>query len=278
MLILGETGAGKSMLAGHIHALSGRTGRFNEKSAPQLSDSLLHAELAGYAKGAFTGAYHDTPGLLEASHLGTLFLDEIGTASPRFQEYLLDVLDGRPVQRVGESRPRPVDVRILAATNANLDERVVQQTFRGDLLARFGPFVLPLPPLRERRDEILPLAERFVADFCAGRRRPPVLERDAAEVLVGARWPGNIRDLKLACGWALQHVGAGDTIALDHLPVYFIAPQGRDVREAYDRAAARRAHSALAAAGGNKSEAARSLGVSRPTFYRQLRRERAAAN
>ncbi|HKT60270.1 MAG TPA: sigma-54 factor interaction domain-containing protein, partial [Gemmatimonadales bacterium] len=162
VLILGERGTGKSVLARHIHNLSGRTGSFVRESAAAIQPNLELSYLMGHIRGSFTGADRDRVGLLESAHGGTFFLDELGLASDRVQELLLHLLDGGTIRRMGEVRDRPVDVRFIGATNANLAAMADRGAFRRDLLDRFGYLIIRLPGLAGRRDEILPLADFFL--------------------------------------------------------------------------------------------------------------------
>ena len=167
LLILGEAGTGKTALARYVHELSGRTGPFVSESVAGIPRYLETATLRGHAKGAFTGALTDRIGLLEGANGGTLFLDEIADASRPLQHLLLRTVESATTRRVGEPRERPLDVRIIAATNADLARLAARGRFRRDLLQRFGYFVLRVPKLSERREDILPLAERFISDYAA---------------------------------------------------------------------------------------------------------------
>ncbi len=277
LLIIGPSGVGKTVLAQHIHELSGRTGPFLEVSLPTLSPELGHGMLAGYIKGSFTGAVRDHEGLVEAAHLGTLFLDEIGTASPSTQQLLLRVIETGRFIRLGEVRERAVDVRFVAATNADLDDMVGRGGFRSDLLARFGYFMLRVPSLAERRDDIVPLAEHFLQAVATEheRRQPPILSDEVHEWLRAAPWPNNVRELEQVCRYAMLALGGDEVICLEHLPPKFLerAMLSGSHRSASCRQPSRDpmdARTALARAAGNKAAAARLLGVSRPTFYRML--------
>lgn len=175
---------------------AGRGGAFQYVSLAQLSDELAIAELSGHMKGAWTGALRDQPGPFELAHGGTVHLDEVGNAPAKGQQVLLRVLDRKQVQRVGDTRWRPVDVRLIASTNQDLDQLVRDGLFRADLLSRFGEFVIRMPPLRERRDEILPLARGFLEAAAAELgRQPPKLSPCVERIFLDAQWPGNIRGL-----------------------------------------------------------------------------------
>jgi two-component system response regulator HydG len=198
VLVLGETGTGKGLLARLLHAHSDRAGGpFVTVNCAALPEPLLESELFGHVKGAFTGATKDRIGLLAESHGGTFFLDEIAEMSPALQAKLLDVLERRVVRAVGASRERPVDLRIVAATHRDLDERTAAGTFREDLRYRLDVVSLVLPPLRQRREDIPLLLEHFLREARARHPGSPAerLSPDAAARLVDHRWPGNVREL-----------------------------------------------------------------------------------
>jgi DNA-binding NtrC family response regulator len=284
LLILGERGTGKSVLARYIHARSGREGPLIEESVSGLQPQLELAELVGHARGAFTGAVTDQIGLIEAAHRGTFFLDEIGNASVAVQQILLRLLERQAVRRIREARDRPVDVRFLAATNADLSAAILRGDFRADLKDRFGPFVLSVPSLRERRDEVLPLAHYFVEREAAalGFSAPPALGSEVCDALLAARWPGNVRELEQVCQFAVCWAEPGGEIGLGHLPPTFVAPLGPVLQRRHDRSRAAEARrrlrqqkladvrDALARTGGNKTRAARLLRISRQQVHRIL--------
>jgi NtrC-family two-component system response regulator AlgB len=200
VLLRGESGTGKSVLARWIHSMSLRKHQpFVLVNCPTLSEELLASELFGHAKGAFTGAVRDQAGRVESADGGTLFLDEIGEISPSLQAKLLRFLEEKEFERLGESKTRRANVRTVAATNRDLEEHVRKGLFREDLLYRLNVIDLQLPALRERPEDILRLARRFLVFFAkAARRQPPELSKAAEDALFSYAWPGNIRELRNA--------------------------------------------------------------------------------
>ncbi len=197
VLLTGESGTGKERVAHALHALSRRRGGpFIAENCAAIPDSLLESVLFGHKRGAFTGAIKDHPGHFVAAHGGTLFLDEIGEMKPALQAKLLRVLQEGEVRAVGDSRTRRVDVRVLAATNQDLEAAVREHRFREDLYFRLNVLRLELPPLRERGDDIVLLARCFLAAATATTGRPLTLAEDAVAALRAARWPGNVRQLQ----------------------------------------------------------------------------------
>jgi NtrC-family two-component system response regulator AlgB len=205
VLLRGENGTGKGVLARLLHAHSPRRDRpFVVVNCPTLSEELLASELFGHARGAFTGAVRDQEGRVEAAEGGTVFLDEIGEISPALQSKLLRFLQEKRFERVGETRTRAANVRIVAATNRDLEAEVKAGRFREDLLYRLNVVEITAPALRERREDILPLARRFIAFFARqARRQPPELSAAAERVLLAYPWPGNVRELRNAIERAL---------------------------------------------------------------------------
>jgi transcriptional regulator with PAS, ATPase and Fis domain len=198
ILLEGETGTGKGLLARSIHALGPRASApFVALNCAALPETLLESELFGRVRGAYTGADTDRPGLFEAAHRGTLFLDEIEAMSEAMQKMLLRTLDERKVRRVGALAETPIDVRIIAATNQPLQARVAEGRFRQDTYYRLSTFCLRLPPLRERREDIRELAEHFLLEVARETRGPkPELSAPVLELLLAYPWPGNVRELK----------------------------------------------------------------------------------
>ena len=205
VLFRGESGVGKGMYARALHAASARRrGPFVVVNCPTLSAELLASELFGHTRGAFTGAVREQEGRVEAANGGTLFLDEIGELSPGLQAKLLRFLQDKEYERVGETRTRRADVRVLAATNRDLDADVKAGRFREDLLFRLNVVELTVPPLRARPEDILPLAQHFLSHLARGARRPtPDLSDAAKAALVAYGWPGNVRELRNALERAL---------------------------------------------------------------------------
>jgi NtrC-family two-component system response regulator AlgB len=200
VLFRGESGTGKGVLARFLHAHSARAGApFVVTNCPTLSDELLASELFGHARGAFTGAVRDQPGRVEAAEGGTLFLDEIGEISTSLQAKLLRFLQEKDFERLGETRTRHADVRVVAATNRDLEAAVREGAFREDLLYRLNVVEIAVPALRDRPEDILPMARRFLAQFAKGTRKAvPELSPAAEKALLGYSWPGNVRELRNA--------------------------------------------------------------------------------
>jgi DNA-binding NtrC family response regulator len=276
VLVLGEMGAGKELVAREIHALSARAQRtFLPVDLGALPDSTFESELFGHRRGSFTDARADRPGRFQAAHGGTLFLDEVGNLPPAHQGKLLTALERREVTPLGADRGEPVDVRIVSATN--LDERRLfdPSAFRPDLLYRLNTIVLRVPPLRERREDILPLASHYLARYAAQYGRPQrALSAAAVQALQDDDWHGNVRALRHACERA---VILGGEARLDVADFHLGAPAPQAVEPAGDGAGARlrdveraAVEQALRAAQGNVSEAARRLGLSRAALYRRL--------
>ncbi len=205
VLIIGETGTGKELVARHVHALSGRKDNtFGALNCAALSENLIESELFGHEKGAFTGALSTKEGWFETAHKGSLFLDEVGDLPLGLQAKLLRVLQEREVVKVGSRQPVPVDVRIIAATNVNLEEAVAAQHFRADLYYRFNVATIHLSPLRERPGDILPLTRHFLKIYADRLGYGDVKLSPAAELaLLHYDWPGNIRELENAVHRAL---------------------------------------------------------------------------
>jgi two-component system response regulator HydG len=280
VLITGESGTGKSMLARAIHELSGDTGPFVEVNCAALPASLLETELFGHERGAFTDAKALKRGLIETADRGTIFLDEIGAMSLELQAKLLLFLESREIRRVGGLHPIPVRARVITATNDNLRERVRAREFRHDLLYRLDVASVEMPPLRSMSTVIPQLAERFVRDVCNEFRRPvPATSADSFVELVGYSWPGNARELRNAVERSLIfHEGEQFRIAvpveIPNRPEHALTPEDvtfehgltlEEVERRYIMAALSEARTEL-------GELARRLGISRKTLWEKRRR------
>jgi len=218
VLILGETGSGKTMIARILHESSARAaGPFVEVNCSAIPESMAEAELFGHLRGAFTGAEKNRAGKFRAAQGGTLFLDEIGDLSPETQAKLLKALEDKTVYPVGSDEPEPVDLRFLAATNRDLPELVKEGTFRRDLYERIKVVVLNLPPLRERRQDIRPLAARFLSEWNAKYGETRHLTEDALVLLESYSWPGNVRELRNAVTSA-ANTAAAEVLGPESLP------------------------------------------------------------
>jgi len=277
VLIQGETGTGKSVIARLIHQLSSRSScQFVDISCAGLSAALLESELFGHEKGAFTDAKHFKQGLLEVAHGGTLFLDDVGEMEPTVQAKLLKVLEEKRFRRLGATRSIEVDVRVMAATNEDLSEAVQRGRFRSDLFYRLKVMPVHLPPLRERREDILPLANRFLGEFFRGvSPSPPSLSEKAREHLVSYAWPGNIRELRNVMERA-SILSGGVSIQPDHLPQdirrksrHQPLPAGEDFT--LRTAEARHIADVLERCGHNRTHAARRLGIHRSTLIQKIK-------
>jgi transcriptional regulator with PAS, ATPase and Fis domain len=286
-LLLGESGTGKEVVARFIHRASDRRGGpFVAINCAALPEHLLEAELFGFERGAFTGAVQSRTGKIEQAAGGTLFLDEVGEMSPSAQAKFLRVLQEREFQRLGGTRVQRADVRIIAATNKNLSRAMLNGQFRDDLFYRLNVFGIRLPALRDRTDDILPLAKAFLTTTGRDLAHPPAgISRAAATALVDYHWPGNVRELRnvIECAAILSD---GALIAPEHLaidapaPVLPTAPTPRAAAptpampQAGDLHAMERAmiERALHEARFNKSRAAKAIGLTRKELYVRLRK------
>ncbi len=271
MLVTGETGTGKEVAAREAHRLSGRRGAFVAVNCAAIPKDLVESKLFGHVRGAFTGATDNRPGVFVEADGGTLLLDEVGDLPLEHQAKLLRVLEDRVVVPVGGSRGREVDVRIIAATNVPLPEAVEERAFRGDLLARLSQCAVRLPPLRERREDVLYLFESF-AGLALDRMGP-----DAAEAVLVYDWPFNVRELRsFAERW--KALGGDEELTLDDLDEDVIEhlQQARHVASVGDGAPSaaitrEEVTAALELCSGNVTRAARRLGFSRATMNRRLK-------
>jgi len=271
VLITGEHGTGKELVAQWLHAASARAQRpFTAVNLGGLSEGIFESEMFGHVRGAFTDAKTDRAGRFELADGGSLFLDEIANISMSQQSKLLRVLQTREVERVGSSRTKRVDVRIMAATNADLRDEVAGGRFREDLLFRINTIEIPLPPLRDRREDILPLARHFLDQHALRYgRRGLALDAGAAQALLTHNWPGNVRELDHAVERGVL-LAQGATVRAGDLG---LRPPGPPARlEDLTLAEAERAiiDRALSRFGGNVSQAAKALGLSRSALYRRL--------
>ena len=273
VLIEGETGTGKELVARAIHSSSHRKDKpFVAVNCAGLTESLLSSQLFGHTRGAFTGAIEDRQGLFEAANGGTLLLDEIGDIPITVQNQLLRVLQEREITRLGESRPRKIDVRVLAATHRNLSEEAAKGTFRSDLFYRIRVARISLPSLRARREDIPLLAASFLAQFSAASgKRVTDVSHDALRLLAGYHWPGNVRELRSAIEFAVIRCG-GAVIQPDDLPPEILQPADFESVIPGDPLVDEKTRflQALERSRGNRALAARLLGISRATLYRRL--------
>src|ERR1700730_4017884 len=282
-LIEGESGTGKELVARMLHYWSRRAdGPFVAVNCKAFADGVVESELFGHEKGSFTGAIAARAGCFERASGGTLFLDEIAEAGPDFQAKLLRVLEDGEVLRVGASKPRHVDVRIVAATNRVLRTEGAANRFRGDLYFRLNVIPVRIAPLRERTEDILPLARHFLLFHSADAGRPLTLSSEAEKALLAYAWEGNVRELENVIERAVVMSGAEvltpDAFALDgdieSTPEQEIpAAEPNETLQAHlDRDAVSRIRAALDAAKGNRAIAATTLGVDRTTLYRLMKR------
>lgn len=280
VLILGASGTGKEVIARYIHALSDRSeGPFLSINCGALPESLLESELFGHVKGAFTGAVRDKQGLFAAARGGTFFLDEIGEMAQTTQVRLLRILQEREAFPVGGTEPIPIDVRVVAATNRNLEEDIRRGRFRSDLYYRLNVISLHLPPLRERREDIPLLASSFLERVAESRSAPrKQLSQEALDAILAYDWPGNVRELENALEHAFV-LSRSTELGMESLPervttrkaTPLITDQAPDnpALEVIERAYIMWV---LQAEGGNKTRAAEVLGIDPSTLYRKLSR------
>lgn len=277
VLITGESGCGKELIARLVHDESSRaSGPFIAVNCGAITETLLESELFGHARGAFTGSTQDRPGLFEAADGGTLLLDEVGEVSPGMQVKLLRALQEREIRRVGENKSRSVDVRVLAATNRDLSQAVANGTFRQDLFYRLKVVDLRVPALRERRDDILPLARLLLGEAALRmKRKMSALSPKAADQLLRYEWPGNVRELENAMERAVA-LALGGRVELEDLP--------EEVRQAFPKPVATAGSiraledvekeyiiSALELNNGNQTQTAQQLQIGLATLYRKLK-------
>jgi DNA-binding NtrC family response regulator len=276
ILLTGESGVGKERIARFVHDESGRAGGpFVAINCGAVPENLLESELFGHVRGSFTGATQDRVGLFEAANSGTLLLDEIGEVPPAMQVKLLRALQERQIRRVGENRSRPVSARVIAATNRDLAKEIRAARFREDLYYRLRVVEIEIPPLRERREDILPLARLFVT-AAAGRtgRKVSGFTPGAAHQLLRYGWPGNVRELENAIERAVV-LTRRSRIDVEDLPaeVGLAVPEAIVATDVRPLAEVEREYirSVLRAVGGNRSQAARKLGIGEATLYRKIK-------
>jgi len=285
VLLTGESGTGKEVVARFIHRGSPRAdGPFVALNCAALPETLLESELFGHEKGAFTGAMAAHPGRIEQAAGGVLFLDEVGEMSPAVQAKFLRVLQEREYQRLGGTRPLKADVRVVAATNRDLEAALARGAFREDLYYRLRVFEIRLPPLRERRQDILPLAEAFLEEIGPAVGRPAAgISRDALDALLSYPWPGNVRELRNALERATILCDGG-LITVEHLPIG-VGRTGAELRPVQADPGALPANGvslkgverdliakALQEARNNRSQAARLLGITRSQLYSRMQK------
>ncbi|NOZ25415.1 MAG: sigma-54-dependent Fis family transcriptional regulator [Nitrospirae bacterium] len=294
VLITGESGTGKELIAKVIHYNSYRSGKnFVPLNCAAIPKDLLESELFGHEKGAFTGAINTRVGRFELASGGTLFLDEIGELDPSLQVKLLRVLQEREFERIGSTKTIKVDVRILAATNRNLEELTKEGRFREDLYYRLNVIPVHIPPLRERKEDIPVLIEHFLKKHAkAKKRRPPEISKDVMDVLLRYRWPGNVRELENLVE-RLTILNPGQAITLKDLPERFqalapaagkpraagcpedmsIPPEGINLNTVIDNLERKLITEALEKSNGIKSKAATLLGLNRTTLVEKMKKK-----
>jgi DNA-binding NtrC family response regulator len=301
ILIAGESGTGKEVVARAIHYRSTRAGRgFVTVNCGAIPSELIESELFGHAKGAFTGADRDRRGLLQEADDGTILLDEITETTPAFQVKLLRALQEGDIRRVGSNQTIRVDVRVIAATNRDVEQEVREGRFRQDLFYRLNAVTLRLPPLRERREDIMPLARHFAARAARAGCEPVSFSRDTVQALIAYEWPGNIRELENAvvravalCDRvvrpedlpervreALANAAAAQAAKASEAPLHADALPSNDEERLMSLSELEAKHitRVLSSTRGNKQAAARVLGIDRTTLQRMIKRHKLDAN
>ena len=271
VLITGESGTGKELIAQAIHGNSLRGYMpFIAVSCGALPDTLLESELFGYEKGAFTGADHTKRGRFEMAHEGTLFLDEVGEISPKTQVNLLRVLQQKTIRRLGGEEEIKVDVRILAATNRDLQKQINENRFREDLFYRLNVISIHVPPLRERKEDIPLLVEAFIRKYCLAMNREPVKTSPSSiKLLMDYHWPGNVRELENIIERAIV-IGNGKEIRTDDIPISKKAALGSDYPRSLGKMEEMHIKRVLEENDWNISQAARELEIDRQTLYNKI--------
>jgi transcriptional regulator with PAS, ATPase and Fis domain len=279
VLIEGETGSGKELVSRGIHDSSARRdGPFVVVNCGAISPELIESELFGHEKGAFTGATAQRRGAFEIAHNGTIFLDEIGELPLRLQPKLLRVLEQKEIKRVGGNEPILVDARVLAATNRNLKKEVSEKNFRDDLYYRISTITLLVPPLRERREDILPIAMHFLIDVASRANRPvPELSGPASELLSSHDWPGNVRELRNAIQRAVV-MGEGPALGPRDFAFLLPADSGSPAHissqplSRWEQSEKTNILTELSKQKGNKTRTARELGIAKSTLFEKLKK------
>ncbi len=275
ILITGENGTGKEMLAREIHRLSNRCHReLITVDMGAVAESLFESELFGHVKGSFTDAHADRAGKFEAAHEGTLFLDEIGNLPYHLQSKLLTAIQSRSIVRVGSNTPIPVNIRLICATNSHLENRVQQGTFREDLLYRINTIHCEIPPLRERKEDIIPLAERFISRFCQQYDKGLLTLSPAATTKLTAHpWYGNIRELEHAIEKAVI-ISDGGVLTDEHFhfPRMALTPQADTSVSTLEEMEVQMIRKAIDKCNGNLSAVAAQLGITRQTLYNKMKK------
>ena len=274
ILITGENGTGKEMLAKEIHRLSPRNSRqMLGIDMGAISESLFESELFGHERGAFTDAYESRPGKFEAANGSSLFMDEIGNLSIALQAKLLTVLQNRNVTRIGSNKVIPVDIRLISATNKDIPEMVKQGLFREDLFYRINTIHLEIPPLRERGDDILLFIDTFLRRFTSKYQRPDIrMHEQTIEKLRSYHWPGNIRELQHAIEKAVILCEGNVIRPKDILVKQSWKPQTASVVPNLEEVERQAIETAILQNNGNLTAAAEQLGISRQTLYNKLKR------
>lgn len=273
--IFGETGTGKELIASAVHGSSSRSGKpFVPINCGALPEGLIESELFGHVKGAFSGAIRDKKGRFELADGGTIFLDEVAELSKHIQVKLLRLLQEGTFERVGGEATETVDVRIISATNRNLLKEVEKNNFREDLYYRLNVIPIEIPPLRERKTDIPLLVDHFLKEAGTRYNRPSLeTSRDSLSLMIDYPWPGNIRQLQNAIQYSIVKC-TGDLILPQHLPLELKEFEGIECRPVSGRKLTpQRVAAALKTSGGNKSKAAKLLGVGRATLYRFLEKQ-----
>jgi two-component system, NtrC family, response regulator HydG len=276
VIIYGESGTGKELAAHAIHQLSDRRDEpLIQLNCAALNESLLESELFGHVKGAFTGAYRHRTGRFEAANRGAIFLDEIAEIPLTTQTKLLRVIENKQLERVGDHTPIPVDVRIISATHQNLSDMVTAKRFREDLFFRISVIPIHLPPLRDRMDDLPLLTDMQIRELAVRSGKPITgISKNALDRLLAYAWPGNVRELKSALEFAFVVAEAG-LLMPDHLPNHLLSfhrPETHASLQITGHAEKQALVAALKEAGGNRSQAARILGVTRATVWNRIRK------